>query len=323
MEIETIAYQGWENCYRLHNGTLEVIVTADVGPRIIHFGYIGGENVFKQFPDDMGQKGGDEYRFYGGHRVWHAPENRPRTYSPDNDPVDHFELDGIHYFVPPPEASTGIQKQLAVNFNNGTVVVDHTLTNTGLWSVELAPWAVTMMRPGGIGIMPLPPHVSHELQLLPTHSLALWGYTSLNDRRLYFGDKYILVLQTEEMEAPLKIGLQVIPEYVWSVGWLAYVNHSTMFVKSFHPADDHEDYPDLGSQVELFANGSFLELETLGYNKSLRPDESVKHREYWSLHQGVPMPETDADIGQNILPLIRQAHPMVGRRKTGTLRPPG
>src|SRR5688572_6636888 len=99
MEIETISYQGWENCYRLNNGTLEVIVTADVGPRIIHFGFIGGENVFKQFPDDMGQKGGNEYRFYGGHRIWHAPENRPRTYAPDNDPVDHFELDGIHYFV--------------------------------------------------------------------------------------------------------------------------------------------------------------------------------------------------------------------------------
>ena len=261
-------------------------------------------------------------RFYGGHRLWHSPENKPRTYQPDNDAVDHFELDGIHYFVPHPEEDTGIQKQMAVHVHNGTVVVDHTLTNTGLWPVELAPWAITMMRPGGIGIMPLPPHVSHQTQMLPTHSISLWGYTSLNDRRILFGDKYILVLQTPEVEAPLKLGLQVIPEYVWSVGWLAYVNDDTMFVKSFHPAEDQDNYPDLGSQVELFTDGSFLELETLGYKKILRPDESIKHREYWSLHRDVPLPDNDTDIGQNILPLIRQVHPTVGRRKTGTLRLP-
>jgi hypothetical protein len=320
MQIETISYKGWANCYRLSNETIEIIVTGDVGPRIIHFGFIGGNNVFKQFPHDIGQSGGRAYRFYGGHRLWHAPENKPRTYEPDNDPVDHFELDGIHYFVPHPEESTGIQKQIAVHFKNDTVVIDHTLTNTGLWAVELAPWAVTMMAAGGVGIMPLPPHVSHELQLLPTHSLSLWGYTSLNDRRIYFGDKYILVMQTPEIEAPLKIGLQVVPEYVWSVGWLAYVNQGVMFVKSFHPAGANGDYPDLGSQVELFADGNFLELETLGNKKIVKPEESIKHREYWSLHKDVPMPETDADIGQNILPFIREAHPMVGRRQTGTLR---
>lgn len=321
MQIETISYKGWENCYRLSDDTIEVIVTGDVGPRIIHFGFVDGENVFKQFPEDIGQSGGKAYRFYGGHRLWHAPENRPRTYEADNDPIDHFELDGIHYFVPNPEETTGIQKQIAVYFKNGTVVIDHTLTNTGLWAVELAPWAITMMRPGGVGIMPLPPHASHELQLLPTHAISLWSYTSLNDRRLYFGDKHILVLQSPDIAAPLKIGLQVIPEYVWSVGWLAYVNDETMFVKSFHPSDDDTDYPDLGSQVELFTDGTFLEMETLGNKKILKPDESIKHREYWSLHAGVPMPESDTDIGQVILPLIRAAHPMVGRRKTGRLRP--
>ncbi|MDQ7034921.1 MAG: hypothetical protein Q9P01_08815 [Anaerolineae bacterium] len=36
MQIETISYKGWENCYRLSDGTIEVIVTGDVGPRIIH-----------------------------------------------------------------------------------------------------------------------------------------------------------------------------------------------------------------------------------------------------------------------------------------------
>jgi len=319
MEIETIAYNGWKNCYHLSDGDVEVVITGDVGPRIIHYGFVDGDNMLKQLPDDSGQAGGRDFRLYGGHRLWHAPENKPRTYQPDNDPVDHFELDGIHYFVPRPEEATDIQKQLSLHFKNHTLVVDHTLTNTGLWPVELSPWAITMVKPGGVSIMPLPPHASHETQLLPTHSVTLWSYTSLNDRRLYFGDKYILVVQSEEITTPLKIGLHVIPEYMWSVGWLAYVNDGNMFVKSFRPGDGYETYPDLGSQVEIYTDGTVLELETMGRLKTLRPDESITHREYWSLHRHVPMPKTDAEIGQDILPLIRQAHPTVGRRQTGTI----
>lgn len=320
MKIETITYNGWNNCYLVTDGQLEVIITGDVGPRMIHFGFVGADNVLKQIDDDGGVAGGDKFRFYGGHRLWHAPERKPRTYQADNGPVDHFELDGIHYFVPHQEEATGIQKQISVHFKNGTLVVDHTLTNNGMWEVELAPWALTMMKPGGVGILPLPPHASHDVQLLPTHALTLWGYTALNDPRLYFGDKYILVVQSSEHTHPLKIGLRVVPEYVWSVGWLAYVNDDTMFVKSFHPADDEDKYPDLGSQVEIFTDGNMLELETLGYLRRLHPDESINHREYWSLHANVPTPKTDAEIGQDILPLVRSAHPMVGRRRTGTLR---
>lgn len=323
MQIETISYGGWATCFRLWEGDIEVIVTADVGPRIIHYGFIGDDNILKVYPEQQGLTGGDDYRSYGGHRLWHAPENDPRSYQPDNDPVDHFELDNVHYFVPHAESKTGIQKQLSIHFEKDILVVNHTLTNHGLWPVEISPWAITVLRSGGVAIMPLPPHQSHQLQKLPTHSVTLWSYTSLSDQRLHFGDKYILVGQSTDIQNPLKIGLHVIPEYVWSVGWLAYVNHGNMFVKSFHPAENHAQFPDLGSQVEVFTNGKMLELETLGELKTLRPEESIVHREYWSLHADVPMPESDVDIGQNILPMIREAHPTVGRRKTGRLRPLG
>ena len=323
MQIETISYGGWANCYRLQDDDLEVIVTADIGPRIIHYGFVGGDNMLKQYSHQQGLTGGDEYRSYGGHRLWHAPENDPRSYQPDNDPVDHFELDNVHYFVPQVEKETGIQKQLSIQFERGVLTINHTMTNRGLWPIELSPWALTVVRPGGVAIMPLPPHQSHQLQKLPTHSLSLWSYTSLSDPRLHFGDKYILVAQSDRSASPLKIGLHVIPEYVWSVGWLAYVNNGTMFVKSFHPAEDDARYPDLGSQVEVFTNADMLELETLGQLKTILPEESIVHREYWSLHQNIPMPGSDADIGQNILPMIRETHPTVGRRKTGRLRPMG
>lgn len=321
MNTEKIAFGGWENCLHLHNDKFDMIVTTDVGPRIIYFGLNGGENVFHTYADHMGQREGDKWLSYGGHRLWHAPETKPRTYQPDNVPVEYFELDNIHYFVPPIEEATGIQKQISIFFKNDAMVIDHTFTNTGLWTIELAPWAVTVMKAGGVSILPLPPHVSHEVHLVPTHALTLWGYTSLNDPRLHFGDKYITLKQDAGIDSPLKIGLQVDHDYLWSVGWLAYINNQTMFVKSFHPPQNEANYPDMGSQVEIFTDKDMLELETLGGLRQLRPDETITHREYWSLHDNVPTPENDAQIGQDILPLVREAHPNVGCRQTGPLRP--
>lgn len=320
MIVEKIAYGGWENCYFLSDGIYELIVTSDVGPRIISFSRKGGKNVLHQNPQHMGRTGDDEWLSYGGHRLWHAPETKPRTYQPDNSPVEYFELDNTHYFVPPVEEATGLQKQIAISFENELVVVDHSFTNNGLWAIELAPWALTVMKPGGVALMPLPPFVPHDLQLLPTHALTLWGYTSLNDARLRFGEQFIWMRQDVNATKACKIGLQVNPEYLWTVGWLGYVVDNAFFVKSFHPASGLQEYPDLGSHLEVFTNNQMLELETLGAVRTIHPDETISHREYWSLHEGVSLPNDDAGVSHDLLPIVREFHPNVGRKQTGTLR---
>src|SRR6516164_5989302 len=54
VSVEKVAYKGWQNCYRVSNGTVEVIVTGDVGPRIIRYAFIGGQNLFKEYADQLG-----------------------------------------------------------------------------------------------------------------------------------------------------------------------------------------------------------------------------------------------------------------------------
>jgi len=54
VKVEKIEYKGWRNCYRVSNSEVELIVTSDVGPRVIRFGFVGGQNVFKEFPDQLG-----------------------------------------------------------------------------------------------------------------------------------------------------------------------------------------------------------------------------------------------------------------------------
>ena len=55
VQSTTTEYRGWPNCYRLSNGLIDLIVTTDVGPRVIRFGFVGEENEFKEYDDDGGQ----------------------------------------------------------------------------------------------------------------------------------------------------------------------------------------------------------------------------------------------------------------------------
>ncbi len=106
--VTRIAYKGWPNCYQVSNGLVELIVTTDVGPRLIRFGF-PIENELAEFPADLGRMGGSEFRMYGGHRLWHAPESQERTYYPDNSPVTlEPGTDGVRVNQPT-EATTGIQ----------------------------------------------------------------------------------------------------------------------------------------------------------------------------------------------------------------------
>src|SRR5216683_5030852 len=75
VKVEKIEYQGWRNCYRVSNSEVELIVTSDVGPRVIRFGFVGGQNVFKEFPDQLGGNREEKFQLRGGDRVWKAPED--------------------------------------------------------------------------------------------------------------------------------------------------------------------------------------------------------------------------------------------------------
>ena len=80
--IDKTPYKGWPNCYRVTNGEIELIVTADVGPRIIRFGFVNGQNLFKEFPDQLGKTGEEKFQLRGGDRVWKAPEDPVATWRP-------------------------------------------------------------------------------------------------------------------------------------------------------------------------------------------------------------------------------------------------
>src|SRR5271154_3184150 len=93
VKIEKTNYKGWPNCYRITNGEVELIVTSDIGPRIMRYGFVGDQNFFKEFTESLGKSGEPAWVPRGGHRVWAAPEDAVRTYAPDNGPI-HIKITG-------------------------------------------------------------------------------------------------------------------------------------------------------------------------------------------------------------------------------------
>src|SRR2546421_2046341 len=118
VKIEKIEYLKLPNCYRLSNGSVEVIVTTDVGPRIIRYGFPGGDNILAELPDTVVKTDFGDWKPWGGHRLWHAPEAIPRSYSPDNTPIE-FKMIGTNgiQLIQPLEPKTGIQKEMTVTLD--------------------------------------------------------------------------------------------------------------------------------------------------------------------------------------------------------------
>jgi hypothetical protein len=75
------------------------------------------------------------------------------------------------------------------------VTVTHILINRNLWVIELAAWALSVMAPGGVAILPQPPFIPHGEKLLPARPLVQWHYTDMTDPRWKFGRKFILLRQ--------------------------------------------------------------------------------------------------------------------------------
>lgn len=263
---------------RLTNGVVEVRVPVAFGPRVSHYGFAGGPNVFADAPHAQRETPHGTWRAYGGHRLWAAPESFPETYTIDDQPPEIETSERRIVVRRARDPRTGLVASMDVELDPaGTgVAVVHTLENRSDGPQRLAPWGLTVVRPGGVALIPNPERRSQREALLPARTLSLWSYTDLSDSRFGFGPEFLLLRCDPSAPSPNKIGVAC------ERGWFAYAAERTAFVvrTAYDPAGD---YPDRGCSVEVYTEGEFCEVETLAPLTTLGPGEVARHSERWSL----------------------------------------
>ena len=197
----------------------------------------------------------------------------PRSYWPDNSPIEARVDGNTVHLTQPVEQATGIRKEIVVTLApTGTAVtIENRLTNTSLWTIDAAVWAMTIMNAGGAVILPQEPYKSHDEALQPARSVTLWSYTDLSDPRWKIGTKFLRLKTDASMSASQKVGVAN------HQGWAGYLRNGTLFVKRVDWKDGGS-YPDGGVNVETYTAGTFLELETLGVMTRVEPGATITPR---------------------------------------------
>jgi len=282
---DELRFEGLD-CLQVKNENLIIWITKSVGPRILGLSLSDGENLLAVLPDSKLEISGlPPYSLRGGHRLWYGPEDPARTYIPDDRPVK-ISTDGPNIQVTQDiEPLTGIEKSWRITLDKVSpkLVINHKLTNRGERALKLAPWAITMLKPGGMGILPQQVKFSDQHGLLPNRHVVFWPYTEVKSPHLEIRDKAVFVRAAMAAGA-LKVGA---PN---PFGWLGYFREGILFVKRT-VYQENAEYLDRGASSQIYCSPDVIELETFGPVINLEPEESVDHQECWEIYSGGIWPE--------------------------------
>ncbi len=281
VQINETVYGKYGKCLRMTNGEKELIATLDMGPCIIRYGYIGGENIFfedvdKTAVNDITDSPYEENLWWviGGHRLWCSPELFPRTYYPSTKKVD-CKIDGnTAVFTAPVQEWSQIRCAIGVTMDDdGNVKLEHSVTNMNAWDIELAPWTISVMNTGGTAYIP---QNKRKTGFFPNKWVCYWDYTPMNDSRISLGEDYISVSMDASKEVAAKIG--VLNEN----GWMAYLYKGTAMIKRFGYIDG-ANYPDNGCNCESYTCKNYTEMECLSPMTKIPAGGTAVHKEKWEL----------------------------------------
>jgi hypothetical protein len=298
--MSEVSFAGTQ-CRRLTNGVLELFIPLNVGPRIVCVQFVdGGSNILKTYPDQLESPDSSGFELYGGHRLWTSPEIPGFTDEPDGFPVSIDEIEG-GLRVTGALSAAKVEKTIEVSLDGSQVHLRHVLTNRGSETIRIAPWALTVMEEGTLGLTPQAPFAPHSESLLPARPLVLWPYTAMDDPRVRWGRKMIR-LQQDASHGPIKYGAWV--ESGLAGAW----RDGVAFIKAF-PASSPDLLLDYGCNFETFTREEMLEVESLGAAVDLAPGESVSHPETWAFFQTGAPPEDEHEGREWFDALASQVRP--------------
>jgi len=269
MSITRVDYHGWPGCYRMTNGTVDVVIVPQIA-RIMQYGPAGGEGLLfvnePLTPEVRGASEPTDYPNYGGHKLWVAPQktwNWPPDPALDRGPCRVEVLpDGALRMTGAPSPAAGVRfdRVLRLDPKGTRLQIEQTMTNVSAAPVTWAIWSVTQVTTDGTAVIPLEPGAQTRF-VDDAQPAPEW-------RRV--GDAYLL-------SAPDKSQKLFAPG---APGWLAYRKGDRLLLKSFQVSKTAPPEPETPREVWVGTDG-FMELEFVGPQVTLTPGQATTVTQEW------------------------------------------
>ncbi len=289
--ISRIKFEGLD-AIELRTPLLRVVAITAKGPRIAFWGRPDGENLLLWAPGKF-RRG--RWDLMGGHRLWAArpgADEAEETYATDNQPckvtvhADGFTLTGALDSVQ--KIRRGFTVTAAVD---GRITLDHFLRNESdmLWSGGL--WALTCTVPAkkAAYTVPLGDGSSWDYATIVAFRTSGGGHggVGFEDPQFNFtADAMVLHPSGRENKRMVKADAGLI---AWHdpVQKLLFAKHAAYVPEGNYP---------LGTNLALYVGPEnfMVEMETMGPAATLKPGQTLKHRETWLLATAKSAPSARA-----------------------------
>ncbi|MBN1697843.1 MAG: hypothetical protein JW881_10055 [Spirochaetales bacterium] len=270
MEIKKVEYASYKECYEVTIGDKTLVITTLFGPRILHFGFTGKENIlYINMNEDLSKQ--DEFIFYGGHRLWISPE-RIQTEHPDNHPCSVIEGKG-ELTVTSRDPVLNFDKSITIIDRQGRVVIRHRVTNHDGHLYDGALWAITCVVPQGTAFLPWRSKGDWKTNKIVYWQQWLDHATNIGSEQYSKTPDLFLIKPNGEKG---KVGTS------GDEGFIGITHNNYTFIKKFDRLP-LTCYPDDNCAIQSFQCSDFVELETLGPLLTFTPGLTFEHTEEWIL----------------------------------------
>jgi hypothetical protein len=277
MRIELTTWGGWQRVYRLVDAHVEMSVVTEIGPRIIAVRVHDQPNILFH---DTGAIGRGDWRIYGGHRIWLAPETEA-SYAPDNSPCTVTVNDDELIIEAPVDPLSKLQKVLVISAEDGVFHVRNIIRNTGVMLATGAVWALTCVRPDA-------------KVFFPWGRPGNWRMKKICYWTSWCGDAQRSNVQSPQWKPTEELFVIDPTGEVGKVGtngeegWIGAIfpAANTTFYKQF-VRQDGATYLDDGCAIQSYTCPQFIEMETLSPCAVINPGEELVHEECWRVRVGL------------------------------------
>jgi hypothetical protein len=288
--VNRIKFEGLD-AVELLTPSLRLVAVTAKGPRIAFWGRRGDDNLLMWAP---GKYRRGEWDLMGGHRLWIArpgADEAEETYTADNLPCEvKLRYTGFTVTCPVDPVHRTRRGFTVTLLATDRVAIDHFVRNESemLWSGGL--WALTCTLPT--------PKVTYTV---PLGDGSAWDYATIVTFRTWGGrpgrgfgdpqfeiteDAFVLRPAGRENKRMLQAGAGIIARH--------YPVRRLLFAKqtAYVPGGN---YP-LGTNLALYVGPKnfMVEMETMGPAVTLKPGQTLKHRETWVLNETKAAPTSKA-----------------------------